>query len=363
MHKDEFRTWLHECKKMNKNTISSRLSNCKRIEKFEGNLDDMFMRDKLESIIGKLEYSSGKQEHSIPINGDVYNGTATLRSAVRLYQEFSGGFSPEKQINKSISRQPLRQRMKSTGEWPEWETPTSETVFKIVKMVTPFVRFLHPDIVKAIVEDNERNREMWREKLISNGVDPGIYLWDKSSCAFPGIRRYMGSKEIALYRKQIAHEDYNIPDALRLDDNSFPKHIWSFIFRGKQFQNYGPSGYSLAHLADHKDYKNRRDDEFKSSGLTPNKLYGLYSCVSNAVYMPNNIIRLSDFNFEVRSLLLNKANSMYSSVCNILPPAYQIKHVEEAGWKIGNFDWAEPVGREVDLDNFFEFRAKIIGSL
>ncbi len=42
----------------------------------------------------------------------------------------------------------------------------------MVRMVTPYIRFLHPDIVGAVVEDNERNRTTWRKKLISRSIDP-----------------------------------------------------------------------------------------------------------------------------------------------------------------------------------------------
>jgi hypothetical protein len=89
-------------------------------------------------------------------------------------------------------------------------------------------------------------------------------------------------------------------NALKLDDNDYPKHVWSFIFRGKPFQKHGPSGYSLAHLVDHKNYKNRGQEEITnnySDEITDLTLFGLYTSVTNTVYMPNGLIRPTDFPF------------------------------------------------------------------
>jgi len=366
MREDEFRAWLLNWKNYDEATASSRICNCKKVEHCIGNIDVNYKNDMLESVIVMLTYSKNderqgnKPKHNIKIDGNIYNGTATLKSAIRLYQEFSKQCFLGVPSIQSTPDQILRHRIKSTGAWPAWEAPTSDTVLKIAKLVTPFVRFLHPEVVKTIVADNEKNWEAWRNKLVSRGVDPEFYLWEKSSCAFPGVRRYMGSKEIAYYRKHIDHGECDVPDALKLDDNSFPKHIWSFIFRGKPFQNFGPLGYSLAHLADHKDYKNRRGEEFEFSGIAPDKVYGLYSCPSNTVYMPSNMIRLSDFNLEVRLLLLNKAKCMYGSVCNILPGEFQIKQIDNTDWHVDSFEWADPVGEGVNIDKFIEYRERMI---
>lgn len=367
MRQEEFRSWLCQAKALKESTAGSRVSNCATVEKYEGALDVLFKQDQFSELLGKLSYSKKDQRlnrpprHAVPIDGDIYNGTSTLRSAIRLYQEFlaTGSLQPLPEV--AMPRQP-RQRMKATGGWPNWELPASDVILKMVRMVTPYIRFLHPDIVGAIVEDNENNRASWRKKLISRAIDPDFYLWEKSSCAFPGVRRYTGSKEIAFYRKQIGQDNFEVLDALCLDDNSFPKHIWSFIFRGKVFQNFGPTGYSLAHLADHKDYKNRRDEEFEIVGETPEKLYGLYSSASNTAYMPTNLLKLTDFNSETRLLLLNKAQNLYGGICNILPPSFRVKQLPPE-WDISNFEWAVPIGAGTSLDDFFAFRSKTLDFL
>lgn len=246
--------------------------------------------------------------------------------------------------------------------WPKWEIPDQATLLKMAKLVTPYVRFLLPAIIKIIVEDNEINRNTWASRLAQAGIEPGYYLWENCSCVFPAIRRYSGSAEIAYFRKQFSKRDLKIEDALEIDDNSYPKQIWSFILRGKKFQNFGPQSYSLAHLADHKDYKNRKNEEFDLTEEAPGKVYGLYTCASNSVYLPNNLIKPTDFNREIRLLLMHKAQDLYGGVCNLFPPSFKLKRTSSL-WDIDNFDWAEPVGNIKFMPTFLEYRREVMGEL
>ena len=72
----------------------NRISNCKNVERYEGDLDQHFDNDRCRNLLHRLTYSAADQEmkrtpsHNIPIDGDVRNGSATLKSAVKLYAEF-----------------------------------------------------------------------------------------------------------------------------------------------------------------------------------------------------------------------------------------------------------------------------------
>src|SRR6185369_14651962 len=85
-------------------------------------------------------------------------------------------------------------------DWPTWEQPEAEDILAMAHLAMPFVRFLNPEIIRAIVEDNELHRAEWTEILEVNSIDASAYLWERSPCAFPGIRRHAGSREIASYR-------------------------------------------------------------------------------------------------------------------------------------------------------------------
>ena len=156
MRRKEFRAWLCQAKALKESTASSRASNCATVEKYEGALDALFKHDQRQNR---------PPRHNIPINGNIHTGTATLRGAILLYQEFLAADSAQP-LQGDVILQQTRQRIEATGDWPEWERPSSETVLKMVRMITPYIRFLHPDIVNAIVEDNEKNRASWCTKLI-----------------------------------------------------------------------------------------------------------------------------------------------------------------------------------------------------
>ena len=231
--------------------MGSRISNCRRVERHEGDLDSFYDSDELDGLLQRL--NPGEPEHGIPIAGDMYNGTATLKTAVSLYRDFRrGGSRTDSSKDNPEKRQPRQGRgPRSRGQWPAWPQPKDEDLLDLARAMAPFVRFLDPAIVGAVVEDNRRFGGEWSISLEALGIDPAIYLWEASPCAFPGVWRYAGSTEIAVFRKR-AESSEAPPQCLSLDDNDYPKHLWSFVFTGKPFRKRGPDGYQLAHLFDHK---------------------------------------------------------------------------------------------------------------
>jgi hypothetical protein len=89
----------------------------------------------------------------------------------------------------------------------------------------------------------------------------------------------------------------------------------------------GPDGYSLAHIADHKLYKNRTQQEFDIIGEGLKTLPGLFTSIINTVYMPIGLIRPTDFSFSLRNLIQRRASEIYGSFCNLLPPHLSIKRM------------------------------------
>jgi hypothetical protein len=242
--------------------------------------------------------------------------------------------------------------------WPEWNLPDKEQLFRLARITTPYIRFLHPDIVRTVVEDNERHRDKWCERLQGRGIDPALYLWEGSACAFPGVRRHTGSTEIAQYRGRLRTDD-GLHDALALDDNKYPKQIWSFVLRARQFQNHGPVGYSLAHLIDHKKYKNRHEEELINSGTNgwPMPL-GLYTSITNAVYIPESLARPTDFSSAIRNIIQRKAASLCSGFCRLLPPHLSLRTDAPGMLPFDSFNWHESVGTLDNIQSFLKFRER-----
>lgn len=385
MRLQEFGTWLDSIyisksgKQLKQSTCGARVTNCQTVENYEGDLDSHFQTDQFRSLLQRLTYSQSDQQrnlatrHRVPIDGNLITGTATLRHAIRLYLQFSidwpiGTPSPQRnhkaQPKNRTTKSANRKSVARESSWPEWEAPNDEIVLELARITTKFFRFLHPDIVQAVVEDNELHRMDWSPRLAEHQVDPEAYLWPKSACAFPGIRRYAGSREIAEFRGHRIEKTEKPVGALRLDDNDYPKQIWSFIFRGKKFPKHGPIGYSLAHLADHKEHKNRFEQDFRleqTSDEPTKPLFGLYTSAANAAYVPSSLIKPTDFAGPFRNLLMRKAQSLYGSFCNLLPPWLSIP-VDSSSqeWSLDEFEWSEPVGTKTNLPQFIKFRKEVI---
>lgn len=354
---------------LSESTIQSRIGNCRTVEKYEGNLDLQFDSDGLSNLLFRLNYSVADQAagkplaHKIPINGDWRNGSATLKAAVALYQQYRNAGaavieSTSEPVVTTYSTPPVPP--KSSG-WPEWPQLQSNDELALAKTVARFSRFLQPDIVRAVVEDNDRMRVDWWERLEQHGINPAPYLWSRSPCAFPGVRRYAGSTEIAIFRKRA---EGSVTDALSLDDNDYPKHIWSFALTGKRFQKRGPYGYALAHLADHKRHKNRATDDFEIvGGRNRTDLDGLYTAPTNTAYLPVATIRPTDFSIPLRNLLLRHAAKLYGSFCTLLPPWLLIPQAVDSAWELDEFEWPEPVGDSKSVEPFLSFRRETMERL
>lgn len=372
---ERFRNWLL-AEGYNERTTNSRISNCERVENYEGDLDGHFNRDNLNSLIeNRLEYSTQDQQlqkqpkHNIPINGDIRNGTATLKQAIKLYREFKlSEISGGRLFSINTGKQPVNNEKKKSKnqikKWPEWKQPDEDTILKLSKAVTPFVRFLNPQIIHEITEDNHKHRDEWSEKLRGCGVDPNIYLWDGSPCAFP-VRRGTNKERKDLNKKH--------PDCLCLDPdgNSFPKHLWAFILTSCEFRNHGPQGYQLAHLFDHKTYekglyKDRWQKEIEGwdDPKNPPKLFGLFTSPANTVYVPTDFLKPTDHNHRLRTLLQRQAFKLYADVCQILPPPLKVKDCNEQEWDIKEFQFCDPVGEDMrNVSQFLKFRDNKINEL
>ena len=90
----DFQQYLRDVRRLSERTIGSRLSNCRRVERYEGDLDEHFESDRCQNLLRQLTYSTDDQDrnitpkHRIPIDGDVRTGSATLKQAVALYVQF-----------------------------------------------------------------------------------------------------------------------------------------------------------------------------------------------------------------------------------------------------------------------------------
>lgn len=358
MQEERFKAWLVVERELNTGTVGSRISNCRRVEHHEGDLDAHYDADGLVGLMDCL--NPRRPEHKIPINGNVYNGTATLKNAVGLYRDFrdAGGVKADSvEAPKAKQRSQVKRTRQPGADWPVWSMPNDEDLLELARTMTPFVRFLDPGIVYAVTEDNRRMGAKWSSRLEALGIDPTIYLWEGSPCAFPGIRRHAGSTEMAVFRQRVTSDEIP-PQCLALDDNTYPRHLWAFVFTGKPFRNRGPDGYQLAHLFDHKKHGNRWREELDIPlGVEePEPLYGLFTSAANSAYVPGSLLRPTDLSPRLRGLIQRRAQQLYGNMCCIVPPPLAVKPCEAPDWSLDNFRWDTPVGGMGNVSDFLEFR-------
>ena len=363
----EFESYLRDVRGLSDDTIRSRTANCDRLAHYEGDLDAHFDNDGMAGLLSRLTYSTNDQReglpprHRVPINGDVRNGTATLKSAATLFMKFRqhDGRPRDRHSKPTLARlagtRPSRRARAPATDWPDWQQPDDADILKLAHVLRPLVKlvkFLHPDIIATVAEDNRRHVPDWRSKLEEVGIEADIYLWDGSPCAFPGVRRYAG-KERSTYRDRTKV----FPDCLWLDDNDYPKHLWAFVLTGGQFRKKGPRGYELAHLADHKVHKNRWRNEFSlDSEANPPHLFGLFTSPANMAFVPEILGKLTDVVPPLRALFLKQAYRLYGRVCRLAPPPLLEKAHGDSAWSPDHFDWGDPVGDGRNLATFLEYR-------
>ena len=86
--------YLMSVKHMQQASARARVSNCARVAQYEGDLARHYAADHGRELLRRLSYSREDQaagappRHSIPMSGNIYTGTSTLRMAVGHYMDY-----------------------------------------------------------------------------------------------------------------------------------------------------------------------------------------------------------------------------------------------------------------------------------
>lgn len=91
--KEAYSQWLRR-QKYQASTISAQMHRAGRVEEYYGDLDELYARDRLTSLIETLRYSADDKRRDrpnpskIPFEGDSRNNLASYRDAVKRYRKF-----------------------------------------------------------------------------------------------------------------------------------------------------------------------------------------------------------------------------------------------------------------------------------
>ncbi|MDR2535145.1 MAG: hypothetical protein LBD29_03825, partial [Treponema sp.] len=235
----------------------------------------------------------------------------------------------------------------------------------MAQVITKYVRFIDPHIVHAVVQDNRRHQERWSALLRDRGIDPQLYLWEGSSCCFPGVRRYRGDLEKAAYTSRQNTGEGAFPDALVLDFNEYPKKLCTSIL-GDSLSAVLHS-YSLIHVLGHTAITNLMWIEAPENQYILDKgVYGLFTSPANTIYAPNSLLNTISLNPKLKSLLVERQLRLYRKVCTILPEGmklYSDRRDRGEAWHIDRFEWAPCFGADFSAKAFLAYRQETMNAL
>ena len=109
MMESDFRCYLRNARHFKETTIGGHIANCRRVERYEGDLDRHFDNDQCCNLLWRLTYSAEdyrrqqQPKHNIPINGNVRTGSARLKQAVTLYVQFRRSRGALAKVERQIS--------------------------------------------------------------------------------------------------------------------------------------------------------------------------------------------------------------------------------------------------------------------
>jgi endonuclease len=83
----DYRRWLEQ-EKYDPGTIQAQMYRAARVEEHHGDLDEHYQRDRMQSLIRELQYSTDDERRNrpnpsrIPFDGHIRNNLASYRNAV-----------------------------------------------------------------------------------------------------------------------------------------------------------------------------------------------------------------------------------------------------------------------------------------
>lgn len=153
-------------------TIKNRTSNCRNIENHYGDLDILYSKDKFENLFKELIYTTDDERenaparHKIPIDGNIRNGSSTLKHALNLYKEFKEneyyleGISEEKAISfkyeKDLEKAILAQ---INSLFPEYDLISKQHRIEALKMDFLLAHKVDKHFLVVEIKSSEVGRE------------------------------------------------------------------------------------------------------------------------------------------------------------------------------------------------------------
>ena len=216
---------------------------------------------------------------------------------------------------------------------------------------------IHPKIIDKIVQANiEFKREF---QVVCGKLDINTFFYEGSDCIFPGVRRVINKEKIEKWKNNINQSDNTI-----LNDNTFPRHIWTFLtvntsYTGPIWDRSGLNKFELAHIFGHKQDEKRLEQKVFSQYDVDKKPYAFFTSASNIVLIPNGLMKPTDKFESIKVAFYKRHIDLYGS--NFFAEKdFNSKFVPE--W-YNDIKWLDPVlpeDWESKIDNLLAYRRKYL---
>ncbi|MDX1615229.1 MAG: hypothetical protein R3300_13025 [Candidatus Promineifilaceae bacterium] len=179
--------------------------------------------------------------------------------------------------------------------------------FEICAILAQLSYHIHPAVVEQVQEQNLKDYQYFGN-LFGDRIDLSSYLFPGSACVFPGVRRYVAG--------QGKRSQYNPEYKAIIDDNTFPRHIWSFLSDGKTYSNpnwrqTGLNEFELAHIFTHKESELDLEHNYFEA-IQPNLLpYSDFTCACNVVLLPKGMVRPTDKSRNIKAAFYMRYVELY----------------------------------------------------
>ena len=181
-------------------------------------------------------------------------------------------------------------------------------------MLGKVTHHIHPEIVSFISEKNEKYKAVFK-KLCGKACPIDAFFYPNSDCVFPGTRRPVNN-EISEknWKNNVYHADGTI-----LNDNTYPRHIWTYLAMNKGYSgggsgSWGESGLSqfeLAHVFAHKQDERQLEKKTFSNFKSSVKPYGMFTSASNVVLIPKGLAKPTDGLESVQKCFFKRHLELY----------------------------------------------------
>lgn len=216
---------------------------------------------------------------------------------------------------------------------------------------------IHPKIIKKITEANKQFKLEFENLPVE--INSDIFFYEGSDCVFPGVRRHINKEKIGNWKNNICNSDNMI-----LNDNTFPRHIWTFLSMNRQYdanswKESGLEQFELAHIFGHKTDEKMLEEKVFRDYNTEKLPFGLFTSASNVVLIPNGLMKPTDKFESIKIVFYKRHIELYG---NNLYSEKELLEELVPSW-YSEINWLEPQlpdNWEEKIENLLSYRQKVL---